>query len=78
MVRSTLSCYLVALLVALLLRLTKEESPSVKRISTQGNRIKNLLSFVLLNITLTSNGNSTLFLFRPRPTCRRTLQAQTQ
>ena len=34
MVRSTLSCYLVALLVALLLRLTKEESPSVKRIST--------------------------------------------
>ncbi len=31
----------------------------------QGNRIKIVLGFVLLNITLTSNGNSTLLLFRP-------------
>ena len=30
-----------------------------------GNRIKIVLSFVPLNLTLTFNGNSTLLLFRP-------------
>ena len=33
----------------------------------QGNRIKIVHSFVLLNITLTTYGNSSLFLFRLQP-----------
>ena len=50
----------------------------MQAVHPQGNRIKIIHSFILLNITLTTNGNSTLFLFHPRPTCCWALQAQTQ